>query len=437
MYRLFSAEHSMFSAKVRAYLRFKHSQHDLGPGYEDILATPELMFGLLAVRSGSPSLPQLEAPDGTWIQDSSEIIDYCESRHSLMTVIPPLASRPKQRLTTYLLELISDEWLIVPACWERWFYSVRGREPNHRPYNELQWGSFLAPQANGKARRAAGADFFENVFGISDVVDNPKGPYAGLVQLGCTQETQSAWQNTKQRILQALEIHLEAHDFILGGRPSLADYSLLGPVYVHFYRDPVDGFYLRNAFPLVCEWVERTNAESCMNARRYGQRLYILGPDGSLIGREAMSDNGSWLPDDLVPATLEPVISTFFDEMWPFLRSSMEALKTFIASGDHVVGGELPRKSFSASPGFEPHQTGEGPLTVPFSIGGITSRRMVAPIQIWKLQRMEAAMDGADRQELEDWLKRFRRGPEILDLRTQLSDCRINKVGGRLLSVPR
>jgi glutathione S-transferase len=434
MYRLFSAEHSMFSAKVRAYLRFKYSQNDLGPGYEDILATPELMSGLLAVRSGSPSLPQLEAPDGTWIQDTSEIIDYCEAMHPLMAVIPPLATQPKQRLTTYLLELLSDEWLIVPACWERWYYSLPGREPNHRAYNELQWGSFLVPHANGRERRAAGAEFFENAFGISDAEANPKGPFAGLVHLGCTEETQQAWQDSKQRLLQALERHLEEHDFILGGRPSLADFALLGPVYVHFYRDPVDGFKLRDSSPLVCEWVDRTNAEGCINARRYGQRLYSLGPDGSLVGREAMSDDGAWLPDDQVPATLEPIISIFFEEMWPYLCSSMEALTKFIASDDHVVGSKLPRKSFSASRGFEPLQTGEGPLTVGFRIGGIPSRRMVVPTQIWMLQRLQAAMDGGDRQTLENWLGRFPRGPEILDLHPKLSGCRINKVGGRLLS---
>ena len=41
MYKFFSAEHSIFSAKVRAYLRFKHDQNDLGLGFEDILATPD------------------------------------------------------------------------------------------------------------------------------------------------------------------------------------------------------------------------------------------------------------------------------------------------------------------------------------------------------------------------------------------------------------
>ncbi|MGB2391802.1 MAG: hypothetical protein ACPH77_12480, partial [Pseudomonadales bacterium] len=67
-YRLFGVEHSIFSAKVRAYLRFKASQADLGSGFEDILATPNLINELLVKRSGSPSLPQLQTPEDAWIE---------------------------------------------------------------------------------------------------------------------------------------------------------------------------------------------------------------------------------------------------------------------------------------------------------------------------------------------------------------------------------
>ena len=88
MYRLFSWEHSYFSGKVRAYLRHKDRASALGEGFEDILATPELIQGLLTPRSGSGAVPQLQAPDGTWIQDSSEIIDYCEAAHPDCPVVP-------------------------------------------------------------------------------------------------------------------------------------------------------------------------------------------------------------------------------------------------------------------------------------------------------------------------------------------------------------
>jgi glutathione S-transferase len=268
MYRLFSWEHSYFSGKVRAYLRFKQEQGALGPGYEDILATVDLLQGLLTQKSGSAAVPQLEAPDGTWIQDSSDIIDYCEAAHPEAPVVPDPGAAPRQLLASYLLELLADEWVVVPAFWERWYFSETGRTLNHRGFNEQQWGAVLAGGMSGDVRRGAGAGFFETAFGISTSRSDPKGVYAGLVQLGCDATTESAWQESQHHLLGLLETHFSRHDYVLGGRPSLADYGLLGPLYAHLYRDAVSGFALRTHFPIVSEWVERTNGEGALNARK-------------------------------------------------------------------------------------------------------------------------------------------------------------------------
>ena len=433
-YRLFSVEHSTFSAKVRAYLRFKASQNDLGLGYEDILATPHLINELLVARSGSPALPQLQTPGNDWIQDSSAIIDYLEHKHSNIQIIPALDRRPRQRLTCYLVELLADEWLIVPACLERWHFSRADVKPNHRHFNEQQWGAFLKPEANGQQRRAAGAHFFRATFGIDDPIDEPKGPFRGLIELGCTSETQDAWLKTQRKILGSLETHLAQHDYILGGRPSLADFSLLGPIYAHFFRDPVAGFELRTTYPLVTEWVERTNSENCTNARRFGQSLYKVNEDGELISYDSTSDNSAWLDNDEVPITVNAILNAFFEEMWPYLCESIETLKRFIKSDAHSFGDELPRKTFTATPGFEALQTGKGSLTTSFTLSGIEARRMVVPYQIWMLQRIEAAMSGCDKILVSDWLKNFHRGNEILELDSRLADCRIKKEGGLLYS---
>jgi len=434
MYRMISAENSVFSGKTRAYLRFKQSQGDLGPGFEDILVTPELITGLLIPRSGSPSLPQIETPEGHWIQDSSAIIDEIERRHTKISVIPDARTRPRQRMASYLIELLADEWLIVPACWERWHFTKAETEPSHRAWNEHQWGGIFGAGGDGPARRAAGARFFENSFGISESKLSPRGPFAGLIQLGCTDATRDAWLASLHALLQALETHFEEHDYLLGGRPSLADYGLLGPLYAHFYRDPVPGFALRCFFPLVCEWVERTNAEGALIARCYGQKLYGVDAEGQLVGRVATSDNGEWLPDDEVPETLDPVFRVFFDEMWPYLRSSMEAMRAYLASDAHNVGDELPRKTFTATPGFEALQTGSGALTVPFEIGGIQERRMVVPYQMWMLDRIARAMADANNKTLSDWLEQFETGGEILELDVRLEGCGVRKDGGRLYS---
>lgn len=440
LYRLFSWEHSYFSGKVRAYLRFKHRQAALGTGYEDVLATPELIEGYLLPRSGSGAVPQLQAPDGTWIQDSSEIIDYCEAAHPESSIIPDPESRPRQCLVAYLIELLADEWMVVPGFWERWYFSEESHSLSHRGFNEQQWGAVLAAGAPGDVRRAAGAGFFEAAFGISDTRSKPKGVYAGLVHLGVDEHTEKAWQASQHHLLGRLEAHFSQHDYLLGGTPSLADFGLLGPLYAHLYRDAVSGFALRTHFPLVCEWVERTNGEGALNARMVGQKIYGLDEDGNLVGRTATSDAGQWLPDDEIPETLLPILEVFFEEMWPVLESSAAVLTRYLQSDLHEPGGELPGKTFTATPGFEALQTGDGPLTHSFAIGDVTSRRMVIPYQIWMLQRIEpvlakAAATAAGRESIAALIGRFKRGSELLELGNLLEGCRIRKEGALLYSV--
>jgi glutathione S-transferase len=440
MYRLFSWEHSLFSGKARAYLRFKERSGALGPGYEDILATPELARGLLLKRSGSAAVPQLEAPDGTWIQDSSEIIDYCEAEHPEARVIPVPEEAPRQCLASFLIELLADEWMVVPAFWERWYFSEDGREPNHRGFNEQQWGAMLAAGASGDVRRAMAGQLFESAFGISESRTNPRAVYAGLVQLGVDENTEPAWQASQHRILQHLEAHFAKHDYLLGGAPSLADFGLLAPLYAHLYRDAVSGFALRTHFPLVCEWVERTNGEGCLNSRSYGQKLYSLDERGELVGRLAASDAGRWLPNDGLADTLRPVLAVFFEEMWPVLSDAARVLSDYIASDAHAPGDELPGKTFFATPGFEALQTGQGPLTHDFEIGGIRGRRMVIPYQMWMLERVGRALSRctaseAGRSAVESLLAGFPRGSELQKLDGLLAGCRTRKKRALLFSV--
>lgn len=440
MYRLFSWEHSYFSGKARAYLRFKERAGALGPGYEDVLATPELVSGLLLARSGSSAVPQLEAPDGTWVQDTSEIIDHCEQAHPDAPVVPDATTSPRQCLASYLIELLADEWMLVPAFWERWYFSEDGRAPSHRAHNEQQWGAVFAAGQPGEVRRAAGAAVFENMFGISTSRSDPKGTYAGLVHLGCDERTEHAWQASLHGIQGHLERHFAKHDYVLGGRPGLADFALLGPMYAHVFRDAVAGFALRTHFPITAEWVERANGEGALNARQYGQKLYGLDENGALVGRPATSDGGEWLPDDAIPETLLPLLGVFFEEMWPVLKSSMAVLREFVASEAHTPGDLLPGGSFMATPGFFEHQTGDGALTHEFTIGGIRSRRMVMPYQVWMLCRIESVLADCTgspegRAAIEALLSQLPDGKELLELPQRLEGCRVRKEAGRLHSV--
>ena len=433
-YRLFSWEHSYFSGKVRAYLRYK--QYAGALAFEDILATQELIMNLLLPATQTGAVPQMLAPDGTWVQDSSEIIDYCEQAHPEAPIVPDATTSPRQRLVAYLIELLADEWMLVYAFWERWLYSLDDADPSQTAFNEQQWGAFLSPDAKGMERRQAGRFLFENLFGIKEAKTNPQGVYRGLVDLGVSDATGPAWKANNDRILDALEAHFAVHDFIFGGLPSLADFGLMAPLYAHLFRDAVSGFDLRTRYPLVSEWVERTNGTNALNARTYGQSLYSIGEGGDLVARPATSDGGMWLPEDEIPPTLMPLLEIFFDDMWPVLVSSCERLRTFLDSDAHQRGTEVPGKSFFASPGFEALQQEGGPLTHAFNIEGVTSRRMVIPYQVWMLQRLaDVVRECRSRTAVEPFLGSFASGRELLELDSLLKGCGLEKRGGCLFSV--
>ena len=436
-YRLFSWEHSYFSGKVRAFLRYKAAFGELA--YEDILATPDLIQGLLVPATQTNVVPQLLAPDGSWVQDSSEIIDYCERAHPSPPVIPSADSAPAQRLACHLIELLADEWMVVWAFFERWQYGRATVQPNHAAFNEQQWGAVFAPGADGLGRRGTARMLFDGPFGVANAFENPRGIFAGLVALGATEHTAPAWEASNDGLLAVLETHFGVHDFVLGGLPSLADFGLLGPLYAHLYRDPVAGFALRTRFPLVTEWVERTNGTNALNARTYGQKLYSLDAGGKLVARPATGDGGAWLGDDRIPPTLRPVLEVFFREMWPMLKSTLVTLRAYLKSGKHASAGELPGKTFTASPGFEALQTGDGPLTHEFEIGGLRARRMVVPYHVWMLQRLadvlsECVRSESGRKQVESLLSQIPQGEELYRLDAELADCRVRKVGGRLFA---
>ena len=301
-YRLFSWEHSYFSGKARAYLRYKAEAGALA--FEDVLATPELMQGLLLPATGTSAVPQLLAPDGSWVQDTSEIIDFCERRHPAPPVIPPAASAPRQRLACFLLELLADEWMVVYAFWERWHFGRDGAEPSHAAFNEQQWGAVIAPGADGEARRRAGRQLFEAAFGIHEPEKEPRGVYAGLVALGATKRTRGGLAGQQRPHAGAARGALREARLRAGG-PALARATsrCSGPLYAHLYRDAVSGFALRTRFPLVAEWVERTNHTGRPERAELRAEALLARPAAaSWCARPATSDGGAWLAGRRDPA---------------------------------------------------------------------------------------------------------------------------------------
>jgi glutathione S-transferase len=245
LFRYYAAEVSYFSAKVRPALRFK------GLHFAELL--PDFR-GVILPRTGLAFIPVLVTPEDETLQDTSDILDALEQRFPEPALYP---ASPVQRVVAALLELYADEFLLLPAMHYRWSF----------PESEAK--------ARGDFAAITGDPAVANAF-----ADRMSG---ALPALGLRPEAHAAIEAHTRDLLDALSAHFAEQPYLLGGRPSLADCALMGPLYAHLYLDAVPGRLLRERAPRVCHWIERMNH-----------------PEPGAAG--------DWLPDDGLAPTLRPLL---------------------------------------------------------------------------------------------------------------------------------
>ena len=141
-YILYGADHSLYTGKARAYMRFK----DLD--WREVTATKEIYKTIILPKIGAPIVPVLETSEGHYVQDTTDIIDFLEARHPAVSVYP---DSPVQKLVALLLELYGDEWLVIPAMHYRW--SVLDQQ---RDFILSEFGRMSAPDASHEEQVAIG-----------------------------------------------------------------------------------------------------------------------------------------------------------------------------------------------------------------------------------------------------------------------------------------
>jgi hypothetical protein len=273
-------------------------------------------------------------------------------------------------------------------------------------------------------------------------------------------ELAEAFEQSTLRFLSLFEKHLGETNcpFILGDRPSLADFGLLGPLYAHLYKDPVPGYIMRTRYPLVAEWCERVHD---WNGIRFNRSMKYDKDTGTMIDDDK-DRKLEWYPDDHVPPTVIAMLSCFFDEMWPVLVSASKVLTKYINDGQGPgINIGLPGKSFGAS---SSSQLNDGSLTHAFTIPvydrmgtkgrrtryasrpikHLSGRRMVIPYQFWMLGRIADDVTVLNRngkaKEITTFLNKC--GNNNGDIegfmnvdKMIVAGCRIKKIGGKLFSV--
>ncbi len=351
---------SYFSGKARSYLNYKGI-----PYREGSLNLYTLMLRNKR-KTGVVVMPVLRTPEDEWLQDTSVIIDRLEQRFPAAPVLP---ESPLQRFLSYLFEAWGDEWWVPIAMHTRWSY------PENYALWERDVGPALLPGFPAFAQRKAAAIPAKKLRGMLHSVGIRAEQFAVM----------NAWTLS---MLDLLERHFASHPYLFGGRPTLADFSLIGTMYGHLGRDPWPARELVGPRPQLRAWIER-----------------MLNPPAGV-------QSAPLLADDQVAETLLPVIQAIFREFVPMLEGINQKVRALLP--DYPAGKPLPR--------------GLGDIEIPMGAG--TFRRSALPYSLWMAQRVLdclQALPTEQRESVEQWV-RAQGGERLLELqlpRLQLAGLRV------------
>jgi len=260
---------SLYTGKVRAYLRFRNIP------FVEKSVTKEIIKTI-----GYFMIPVLETPEGDLVQDTTEIIDYLEQRFQGPSIYP---DNPVQKLNALLLEAYADEWLVIPAMHYRWKYN--------RDYVLREFGKSVVPNGTDAEQYAAG--------------EKISAPFSGsLPVLGINEASEPAIEAWYEALLSQLNVHLNGREYLFGSRPSIADFGLMGPLYAHNYRDPWSGELMRKLAPRVVRWVDMMNTPAPNRGHFESEQADSLNPIMQRIFEECVP---------VMVATGE-ALSNWFDE---------------------------------------------------------------------------------------------------------------------------
>lgn len=268
--RVYGSAISYFTGKLEAYLRYKEIP------YERVAMTP-LVRARVGRRTGATQMPAVELPDGRWMTDTTPMIAWLETQHPEPAVVP---RDPLQGFVSRLVEDYADEWLWRPALHYRWSHRGDAHLLSRRIVDEMM------PRVPipGALKR----------FGIRQrqLRRYVRGD-------GITAATRGHVESVYLRSLDQLEAIVAVRPFLLGARPTLADFGFFASMFRHFGLDPTPAALMLERAPHVYAWLARV-----WNAR--GSRT-----NGALV--------------EGIPGDWSPILREIGDAYLPYLCANADA----------------------------------------------------------------------------------------------------------------
>jgi glutathione S-transferase len=284
---VYGSEVSYFTGKLEAYLRYKEIP------YERIGSRPRKSG---PGSGGVAQMPVVALADGRTLTDTTPIIAWIETQCPDPPVIP---SDPLQAFFSRLLEDYADEWLWRPAMHYRWDYRSDALLLRRKLVDELM-GDIPLP---APLKRVVVSTRQRRLFTAGDGVDR-----------GTWDHVEAIYEGT----LGQLEAIFATRPFLLGDRPTLADFGFFGSMFRHFGLDPTPSRIMRESAPGVFAWVSRT-----WNAR----------------ADRCRGDLASGVPEDW-----GPILDEIGDAYLPHLCANAEAWKQRRRHFDVEIQGVVYRR---------------------------------------------------------------------------------------------
>jgi glutathione S-transferase len=360
-YTLYGMPASLYTGKARAYLIKQGIEYlEMVPGSRRFLEE-------IVPKIGRMIIPTIETPDGEIIQDSTEIIDYFERKGLATQTAYPTA--PRQLAVAHVLELYGSEGLLRPAMHYRWNFP----EVNDA-FIERNFADGLRP----------GAPVDE---ALEVAQHGMKRMRLAAVAFGVSPETIPLIEAAYLELLELLQAHLGEAPYLLGDRPSLADYGLMAPLYAHLARDPHPSLLMKQRAHQVWQWTERMNARKTEHGKISGEPADLFANDG-------------------IPDTLKAILRHAAEDLVPETEATAHFIDEWMEAHDEIEEGAVLERGLGLCR---------------FEFRGQTVHSLAQPYRIFLLQRLQDAcnaMPADDRRSVVELLGEVGLGP-LLEIRTR------------------
>ena len=226
-YRIFGAEMSPYSVKVRSYFCYKAIPHQW------ILRNAASQADYQA-HAKLPIVPLVVTPQGGGIQDSTPIIDQMER------LFPEPSIRPDDgagRFISALIEEFADEW------GNKWMFHYRWTREVDRTASAGRIARMQAPQMNEQEHTGFAGKI------SARMADR-------LWYVGSNAKTAPQIEGGFADMLALLDTHLATRPYLFGARPAYGDFGLWGQFY-QMWRDPTAGALIEGRALHVLDWIHR------------------------------------------------------------------------------------------------------------------------------------------------------------------------------------